>query len=171
MATHCSDDENLGTMNPSTVLLNHRRWLWVVIYSRLGDALETEEVLQEVSVAAVSRGQEFAETGHAKSWLYQVAVRQSMLLRRRQHRHRAKLRGYVRDSPPPDSKPYIQWLCDDEQADHVRQALAQLKPGDRQVLMLKYCDDYSCAMIAESLGVKETTVQSRLLRAPVPAHP
>ena len=47
----------------------------------------------------------------------------------------------------------------------LHQALQQLKPTDRQVLVLKYCEDYSCPQIAHLLGVKETTIQTRLLRA------
>ena len=165
MATDSRDDETHCTMNPSAALLDNRRWLWVVIYSRLGDVTATEDVLQEVSVAAAARECDFPESGHARSWLYQVAVRQTMLLRRKEYRHRAKLRDYRECFSDVDDRSYIQWLCDGEQVDQIRQALLELKPSDRQVLMLKYCDDHSCGKIAELLGVTETTIQTRLLRA------
>ena len=152
-------------MNPSAVLLDNRRWLWVVVYSRLGDAMATEEVLQEVSLAAASRGSDFNETKHARSWLYQVAVRQTMLLRRREHRYQKKLRSYGESMPSVDERTHVQWLCEDESADQVRKALGELKAGDREVLVLKYCEDYSCAEIAELLGASVTTIQTRLLRA------
>ncbi|MCG8649496.1 MAG: sigma-70 family RNA polymerase sigma factor [Pirellulales bacterium] len=162
MAADSNDDD---PMNPTAALIDNHRWLWIVIYSRLGDAAATEDVLQEVSVAAVRRRNDFAESEHAKSWLYQVALRQTMLLRRKEHRHRAKIRGYGQCLPASDPQTYLGWLCSDEEAGQLHQALQQLKPTDRQVLVLKYCEDYSCPQIAHLLGVKETTIQTRLLRA------
>ena len=142
-----------------------RRWLWVVIYSRLGDASETEDILQEVSLAALRCRAEFRETEGAKSWLYRVAVRQVMLFRRRQYRDRAKIQNYVSSLPAVDMQTYVRWLCSDETTNQIQQALTMMRPSDQQVLALKYGEGYSCKEIAKLLGVQETTVQSRLLRA------
>lgn len=151
-------------MNPSVVLIENRRWLWIVVYSRLRDATATEDVLQEVSVAAVRCAKDFAES-EAKRWLYQVAIRQTILLRRNQTRHESKLRSLGEMRPVTDPAGYLDWLCDGERNEQLHQAMRYLKASDRQVLLLKYCEDYSCAEIAVHFGVTETTIQSRLLRA------
>ena len=158
-------DEKTWKMNPTAVLIDNRRWLWVVIYSRLGNAAETEDVLQEVSMAALRSGPDFEEPDLAKGWLYRVAVRQVMLFRRRQYRDRSKLENYSQELPTTDIQSHLQWLCATESSDQVRLAVERLCPSDQQVLTLKYSENFSCRQIAERLGVKETTVQSRLLRA------
>lgn len=166
MAKEQPPDETNRNMNPTAVLLDNHRWLWVVIYSRLGNSAETEDVLQEVSMAAIQSGTEFDEPDLAKGWLYRVAVRQALLFRRRQYRERNKLNNFRQDAPPAiDGSSHLQWLCETESSQQVQQAMTQLSPGDQQILALKYSEDYSCRQIAETLGVQESTIQSRLLRA------
>ncbi len=152
-------------MNLSSVLIDNRRWLWLVVYSRLDNVQETEDVLQEVAVAAAGSKQDFDESQSAKNWLYRVAIRQVMLFRRTQLRKRKKLEQYKRDTPPIDSSECVDWICNDETRDQVRSAVRQLKPSDQQVLAMKYGEEYSCCEIAQLLGVTESTIQSRLLRA------
>lgn len=160
-----SDVTNDHTMNPAQTLLDNRRWLWAIVYARLGDASATEDVLQEVSVAAIRSDETFAEIGQLKAWLYQVAVRQVMLLRRRESRHRTKLQNYALTTRLDQGTSYVDWLCEGEQIGQVQQAMAQIRPTDRQVLALKYCEELTCKEIANHLGVTETTIQTRLLRA------
>ena len=47
----------------------------------------------------------------------------------------------------------------------VRQALAELDPDDREVLMLREYDQFSYVEIATLMGVAVGTVRSRLFRA------
>ena len=63
----------------------------------------------------------------AKSWLYRVAVRQVMLFRRRRYRDRNKLENYSSSLPAVDSQIYVQWLCDDETTEQVKQAFVKEK--------------------------------------------
>ena len=152
-------------MNPSTVLVDNRRWLWLVVYSRLGDAAQAEDVMQEVAVAAVRTKIEFREPECGKHWLYRVAVRQVMLLRRSQARDRRKIQNFQRDVPSVDAPNCVQWICEGETNGQVREALTRLKPRDQEILVMKYGEDFSCKEIAQVMGVTETTIQSRLLRA------
>ncbi len=151
-------------MNVSNTFLENRRWLWAVVYARLGDRSATEDVLQEVSLAAIRQSNP-CEIGQIKAWLYQVAVRQVMLFRRSEARHRHKLQYYSQSMPQPESELSLERICRGEQLDAVRNALNQVRPSDRQVLLLKYSENLNCQAIAQLLGVRETTIQSRLLRA------
>ena len=47
----------------------------------------------------------------------------------------------------------------------VRKALCELSPKDRELLLLKYTEDWTCRELAERLGVSVTTVETRLYRA------
>lgn len=121
--------------------------------------------MQEVAVAAVRCDVDFREPECGKHWLYRVAVRQVMLFRRNQARDRRKLENFQRDVPEVDSPCCVQWICDGETSGQVREAMSRLKPSDQEVLAMKYGEDFSCKEIARLMGVTETTIQSRLLRA------
>lgn len=57
---------------------------------------------------------------------------------------------------------------DAQHAEHTQlysQALATLSQNDREVLTLRHTQDHSYSEIAESLGIKEGTVMSRLFHA------
>lgn len=161
-------------METTGVLLENQRWLWTVVYSRLGDRLATEDVLQEISLAAVKSSKQSQQIREVKGWLYQVAIKQVLLFRRKEARNRNKLNRLASVSPvgddtcptnyapPPNS---LESVARAEQTELVRNSLSQLRPSDRQVLLMKYQEDLSCRQIAEHFGVAESTIQSRLLRA------
>ena len=161
-------------METTGVLLENQRWLWTVVYSRLGDRLATEDVLQEISLAAVKSSKQRQQIREVKGWLYQVAIKQVLLFRRKEARNRNKLNRLASVSPvgddtcptnyapPPNS---LESVARAEQTELVRNSLSQLRPSDRQVLLMKYQEDLSCRQIAEHFGVAESTIQSRLLRA------
>ena len=152
-------------MNLVNGFLENRHWLWTVVYSRLGDRLATEDVLQEISLATVKRAECSNDIHELKGWLYQVAVKQVMLFRRKESRYRRRIERYASTAPEQIQLTEIDQLCASERVEEVRNALNMIRPSDRQVLVLKYQEGFSCRQIAECLGVRETTIQSRLLRA------
>ena len=164
----------LANMETTGILLENQRWLWTVVYSRLGDRVDTEDVLQEISLAAVKSEYESKGIREVRGWLYQVAIRQVLLFRRNEARNRSKLQRFASvtyseseadgtaDSGLPNT---IEEIARIEQGENVRIALASLRPSDRQVLLMKYQEDLSCREIANRFGVTESTIQSRLLRA------
>ena len=151
-------------MDLSAAFLENHRWLWAVVYARLGDHGATDDVLQEVSLAAV-RESNATEIRQVRAWLYQVAVRQVLMFQRRESRYRKRIEHYSHSTKSSEFSRSAELLSASEQQDLVRNALHCVKPSDRQVLLLKYCQELSCQQIADLLGVQETTIQSRLLRA------
>jgi RNA polymerase sigma-70 factor (ECF subfamily) len=146
------------------VLAAERRWLGTIIFARIGDHHAVDEVLQETALAA-SRHCQHGDTRGVSRWLYRVAVRQSLLYRRRTARIERRARSLA-DSQPQRANPDPEALViASEQRDLVQQALAALSRGDCEILLLKYIEDWSCREIADRLGVSETAVKSRLLRA------
>jgi RNA polymerase sigma-70 factor (ECF subfamily) len=151
--------------NWSDLLVQHRNWLATVVYARLRDREAVEEVLQETALAAARGGLPLTEPDRSR-WLYRVAVRQAVLYRRGQARYGRRLRQSrertVSAAPPPNP-----WrlVIATEQEQLVRRALEHLGAGDCEVLMLKYTESWSCREIAMRLGVSESAIKSRLLRA------
>ncbi|OYV84564.1 MAG: hypothetical protein B7Z73_15215, partial [Planctomycetia bacterium 21-64-5] len=56
-------------------------------------------------------------------------------------------------------------LMRDEVRARVRAALERLSPDDREVLVLRHLEDLSVAETAGALGIKESAVKMRALRA------
>ena len=154
--------------NWSAILQVHRNWLSSVVYARLRDRHAVDEVLQETALAASKQPQLAANSEGICKWLYRVAVRQSLLYRRQKFRHRSKVvaaaeRGAAGTGGQTDD-PH-QLLIASEQRELVRMALDKLSSRDCEILMLKYSDGWSCREMAERLGVSESAMKSRLLRA------
>lgn len=151
-------------------LHRHARWLRRVIQTRVGERQAVEEVMQEVSLAAVSgTAPRMADGPQAAAWLYRVAVRQTLLYRRRSGRRRKLLDAFARrggrtGGDETTSDP-LGWLLLAERADLVRRAVAQLPRRDADVLFLKYAEQWSYRELAAHLGTTESAVEARLHRA------
>ncbi len=79
----------------SALLTQHERWLRTVIYARLGSSEGVDEVLQEVSLAAVRQRSPINDPTKVAPWLYRLAVVQSLLYRRKHGRRRKLIDRYV----------------------------------------------------------------------------
>src|SRR4051812_12344677 len=91
----------------ASALARHDRWLRTVVASRLGERQAVDEVLQEVSLAAVG-AKSAIEPARVAGWLYRLAIRKTLLYRRsrgRQHKLADRYARTVRDrgeaSPDP----------------------------------------------------------------------
>lgn len=150
-------------------LAQHDRLLRAVVAARLGERQAVEEVLQEVALAAVRGGQRLADPARVTPWLYRLAIRQTLLYRRKHGRARRLLDRFAAAAPASDfdvrAIDPLDWLMADERGALVRQGLARLAPRDREILLLKYTEDWSYQEIAARLAVSCSAVEARLHRA------
>lgn len=151
------------------VLARHERWLRTVVYARLGEPQAVEDVMQEVSLAAVRQRAPLVDVSKVAPWLYRLAVTQSLLYRRKQGRRRKLTESYAERLRPVEAANRevdpLQWLLADERQQLVRVALSRLVHRDAEILLLKYTEDWSYRELAEHLGISQTAVQARLFRA------
>lgn len=165
----CGDARG-GAVDWAAALHRHGRWLRRVILTRVGESQAVEEVMQEVSLAAVAGAApprlDGAQVG---AWLYRVAVRQTLLYRRRSGRRRKLVDAFARrgggEVGVPQPVDPLRWLLSAERADLVRQALGRLPRRDADVLVLKYTEQWSYRQLAGHLGTSESAVEARLHRA------
>lgn len=160
---------NAPALDWQAVLAEHDRWLRTVVYARLGEAQAVDEVMQEVALAAVRQKAPLLDPSKAAPWLYRLAVRQSLLYRRKQGRRRKLDERYARHLRPTEQDGReldpLAWLLADERRQLVRRAMASLTPRDAEILLLKYHEDWSYLDLARRLGVSPSAVQARLHRA------
>ena len=124
--------------------------------------------MQEVALAAVRQAAPLADVAKLAPWLYQLAVRQSLLYRRKCGRRR-KLAQRAMELTPVETRETpaqpLGWLLANERRDLVRRALALLPSRDAQILLLKYTEDWNYHQIAANLGCSHAAVETRLHRA------
>jgi RNA polymerase sigma-70 factor, ECF subfamily len=117
---------------------------------------ETDDVLQEVALAAWQALPGLEHPEHVKAWLFRIAERQAFALLRRQPQH-VEL---DEELPTPG---------DEEDRSDVRQALraalTRLPEQQARVWVLREVGGLSYAAIAEELGVPESTVRGALAQA------
>jgi RNA polymerase sigma-70 factor (ECF subfamily) len=150
------------------VLSAHDGWLRRVVATRLREPQGVDEVMQEVALAVVAQRSPLLDPSRIVGWLYRLAVRQTLLYRRKAGRTRALVDrcSTLRPTPgeAPDPSP-LAWLLHDERREMVRDALRHLPPRDADLLALKYGEGWSARELAERLGVGVPAIEARLLRA------
>ena len=156
-----------GAIDWPQVLTDNCRWLQSVLYARLNDRQATEDVYQEVCCSVLSKTP-VEVIAHPAAWLYRVAVRHAANYCRTQSRIRNRDHHYAQTKSPSTTGTWSNpqsWIFAQEQTEQITNAFCKLKTSERQVLFLKYNEDWTCKRIGNVIGVSETTVQTRLLRA------
>lgn len=152
-----------------TVLQKHDRWLRTVVGARIGEPQAVDEVMQNVSLAAVKQKAPLSDPHKVAPWLYRLAVTHALLYRRKMGRQRKLTDRYAQRNQPteedgrqPDP---LGWMLVEERRDQVRSALKRLHRRDAEILLLKYTEQWSYRELAGHLGISESAVEARLHRA------
>ena len=137
----------------------HSQMLYRTAYSMLGNSADAEDVLQDVFLRLL-RGEQASET-NVRGYLYRAAINSSLNV------IRSRKRLELTDSAERFEVPVDSHSSDAAEELHARlsAALAELKPDDAHVLVLRYLHDHPNAEIARLLGVSRGTVAIRLFRS------
>jgi RNA polymerase sigma factor (sigma-70 family) len=153
----------------SAILREHERWLRTIVYARLGEPQAVDDVMQDVALAAVRQASPILDPTRVAPWLYRLAVRQTLLYRRKMGRTRNLTQRFADRYQPTESDNRdpgpLEWLLSMELSSMVRQAILALRSGDAEILMLKYAQNWNYHEIAEHLGIGHSAVEARLHRA------
>lgn len=152
-------------MDWNSVFAEHDGWLRKVVAARVGEPQAVCEVLQEVALAASKQPNRPTEAQGVSAWLYRVAIRTTLLYRRKAGRRRKLMDRFAQEPPPSGPLEPLDWLLADERQGLVREALARLGDQDREILLLKYSENWTAAEIADRLGLRLPAVEARLHRA------
>ena len=149
-----------------SALEEHRPWLQKVLRCRVGDRHEVDDLFQEIALAVFKQHKSTVPQDPTKvaPWLYRLAVRQAVNFHRKTNRKsNAKPMAELDDfstTPQP-----LDWMLAQEQQENLQWAMSQLRSQEREILTLKYSQNWSYRQIADHLGVPTRTVEYRLLNA------
>jgi RNA polymerase sigma-70 factor (ECF subfamily) len=123
---------------------------------RLANMERAEELAQETFLAVLRGVTRYEPRALFRTYLYGIALLQ-LMAERRKNAHRDSTIEPIAADPPAAG--------DTESTLDVRQALENLEPDEREVLMLREYEQLSYAEIAALQRVPINTVRSRLFRA------
>ena len=99
-------------------------------------------------------------------WLFQTACfasKNAMRQERRRQQREAKERAVVQHQHAVGThSPPVAW---ESVEPHLNDALAHLKPSDREAVLLRFFEGHSLAEVGVQLGVSENTARMRITRA------
>jgi RNA polymerase sigma-70 factor (ECF subfamily) len=136
--------------------------LFGTAYLMTGNAAQAEEHVQDAFLLAWRGIRTFRRGRPVKPWLMRILVNSVLAQQRKRALTTVPLEESAPLSAPTSGADSIE-ASEDREA--VRQALAQLTPEHRQVVVLRYFADLTVPQVARSAGVREGTVKSRLHRA------
>ena len=137
----------------------YNRVLFTVALRLLGNAEDARDATQNAFVRAYQRLDTFDPSRRFFSWIYRIAVNESLNLRRAQRPH----------EPLPETLEVagatMEALEARELSERVQAALMTLSAEHREVVVMRHFADLSYQEIAETLDIPEKTVKSRLFSA------
>ena len=133
----------------------------------LGSADDAADIVQDAFVQAYVKLSSFRGGSAFYTWLYRIAFNLAMSHMRRSHKKASldEMKTLV-GAEPTDGQPTVETgLIEQERAELVHAALAELSFEHRQIIVLREIDGCSYEEIAEILDLPVGTVRSRLFRA------
>lgn len=149
--------------------------IYRVALRMLNNPADAEDVLQETFIKAFRALPGFEERSSLSTWLYRIAVNESLMLLRKQKPEVAVAEDDFIDNNETDSFPAFQildWCClpeDDfmtaETHEILDRSIKLLPENLRVVFILRDIEGLSIHDTAETLNISESNVKTRLLRA------
>ena len=145
----------------------YQRPVYNLAYRLLGNSVEAEDAAQETFIRAYTRLNTYDPTRKFSSWMLSIASHYCIdMLRRRKGNLLSmdELPPMVDLSMPHSAQPE-QVVIEGQVADRVQSLLDALTPAYRTPVILRYWYDMSYKEIANTMGVTESTIKTRLHRA------
>jgi RNA polymerase sigma factor (sigma-70 family) len=145
---------------------------------RVNQPAETDDLTLEIFTRAFRHMNSFRPEYAFSTWLFRVAANYCIDYLRRAHLRTTSLQTLVVNdtgecmplevvdmAPTP-----YELVVEEQQAHHLRQAVAQLTPKCRQVIQLFYFEELSYVEVATALQVPLSTVKARLFHGKAQLH-
>ena len=138
----------------------YREQVYRIALRMCGNAADADEAAQEAFLAAWKGLPNFRGDSQFSTWLYQLTTHAAIDLMRREKRQIAAEDITEVTAPGPQQQAERR-----ETQETVRDAILQLAPEYRQIVVLRFLEDLSYEEIGAALKLPSGTVKSRLNRA------
>lgn len=145
-------------------------------FKLVGNEADAEDVVQEVFLLVYRKAQSFLGKSEFSTWLYRLTANAALTkLRQRKKEKEVSLDEYLpkfRKDGHHLVRPVVDWTQDidkfvaiKEYSQIIREAMKQLSPMDKAVVMMSDMEEMSNPEISETLGISVQAVKARLHRA------
>jgi len=148
--------------------------IYRVALRMLNNEFEAEDVLQETFIKALKSLENFEGRSNLSTWLYRIAVNESLMLIRKRKPEIPILHDDLNDEEEQGMSvtQIIDWCClpetefvTNETREVLNEAIQRLPDNLRTVFILRDIEGLSIQETAQALDLTETNVKTRLLRA------
>jgi RNA polymerase sigma-70 factor (ECF subfamily) len=144
----------------------HAAYVRQLVARLLGYAVEADDVVQDVFVAAYQALPRFRGDASVTTWLTTIAVNRCRTLARRRRLRLDWLRKLAAGAARPTERSLASQDPEcDETAQRVRAAVGKLPQKYREVIVLRYLEELPVAEVAQVLRISRGAVDVRLTRA------
>jgi RNA polymerase sigma-70 factor (ECF subfamily) len=134
----------------------------------VGSQADAEDLTQETLLAAHDAFDSWRGEGSIRAWLFAIARRKCARHLETRTTGRARLE-LLRDEPagpnPADAAQVMSAVFDRQLAARARKALAEIRPSEREALILRYAGGLSFREVAAACGIDEAAARKRVSRA------
>ncbi len=146
------------------LVVAYREQVFRLALRMCGSEADADEVAQEAFLSAWKALPNFRGESQFSTWLYQLTTHAAIDLMRREKRQIAA--ADITEVSAADPAPSPQQQAEQsEQREIVRDAILQLAPEQREVVVLRFMEELSYEEIGAVLKLPSGTVKSRLNRA------
>jgi RNA polymerase sigma-70 factor (ECF subfamily) len=138
----------------------YQKVLYNVAFRMLGDPEDALDVAQTALLKAYEKLADYDPRHKFFSWVYRIAVNESLNVARKQRNHEPLPEGLEEPAKGP-----MEQYDEKQLKERISEAILRLPPDYRQVVVLRHYGELSYREIAEALGIPEKTVKSRLFSA------
>ena len=151
----------------------HSTQIYRLALKMLANPQDAEDVLQNTFLKALQALPKFEGRSSISTWLYRIAVNEALMTIRKR-KPEVDLQLNVKDNDDDDLllTSYTDWCClpeselmSSEAQSHLDKAIQQLSEKLRVVFILRDIEKLSIQETSKTLGITETSVKTRLLRA------
>ena len=152
----------------------YQRSVYISAYSVLQNEADAEEVAQEAFLKAFAHLSAFRRESKFSTWLIQIAINEARMRRRKDRKSLYESIDEQQTSNDGDyfPKDFADWreipseaLERSELRRALKKAIASLDQKYREVFVMRDIQHMSITETAQSLGITEASVKTRLLRA------
>ncbi len=150
------------------IMRRYNQRLYRVTRAILGDAAESEDVMQEAYVRAYVHLDQFAGRAKFATWLTKIAVYEALSRRRNRGRIEeldAAPEGVAQMTLADQSEDPERQAIENQLCRRLEQAVDALPAPFRQVFVMREIEQMSTAEVASALGISIVAVKIRLHRA------
>jgi RNA polymerase sigma-70 factor (ECF subfamily) len=139
------------------------RQVWAYLARITGDRTLADDLLQESYYRFLRAERAFTSDSHRRNYLFRIATNLA-------HDTHRRGRGIVNVQVPAENEPGAladgrDLAVETQQRTDLARAMATLKPREREMLWLAYAQGSSHEEIAESLGLRRSSIKILLFRA------